>query len=165
MEENLESKFLEQLNANIGIAHKVCNLYLDDQEEKADLLQEMFYQLWKSFPNFSARSKFSTWMYTVCFNTAITFFKKNQKSKKESISSIQNDMEIDSKDDYEEKLETLYVLVESLTPINKSIILLYIEGFKNDEISEITGLSKTNISVRLVRIKEELKKIRKTLDI
>lgn len=158
MEDILETRFLGQINANIGIAHKVCNIYFDDPEERADALQEMFYQLWRGYPKFREQSKFSTWMYTVCLNTAITYFKKHQKSKHEPASY--GDFELDSdesSDEYESRLQTLHNLIESLSPVNKSIVLLYMEGIKYDEISAITGLSKTNISVRLVRIKKELK--------
>ena len=158
MEDILENRFLGQINENIGIAHKVCNIYFDDPEERADILQEMFYQLWKGYSKFREQSKFSTWMYTVCLNTAITHFKKQQKSRDEPASY--SDLELageESDEEYESKLQTLYKRIERLSPLNKSIILLYMEGIKYDEISAITGLSKTNISVRLVRIKNELK--------
>ena len=157
MEGTLENKFLERINENIGIAHKVCNIYFQGAEERADVLQEMFYQLWKSYPGFRQQSKFSTWMYTVCLNTAITYFKKNQKVRQVKASQSSDDLGDDHSDDYEEQLNLLHKLIERLSPVNKSIILLYMEGFKYDEISAITGLAKTNISVRLVRIKYELK--------
>ena len=72
MEGTLETKFLEHINENIGIAHKVCNIHFQDAEERADVLQEMLYQLWKSYPGFRQQSNFFTWMYTVCLNTAMT---------------------------------------------------------------------------------------------
>jgi RNA polymerase sigma-70 factor (ECF subfamily) len=157
MEATLENKFLEHINENIGIAYKVCNIYFQDPEERADVLQEMFYQLWKSYPSFREQSKFSTWMYTVCLNTAITYFKKNQKISHVKASQSSYDFDDDHSDDYEEQLNLLHKRIEHLSPVNKSIILLYMEGFKYDEISAITGLTKNNISVRLVRIKYELK--------
>lgn len=157
MEATLENKFLEHINDNIGIAHKVCNIHFQDPEERADVLQEMFYQLWKSYPSFREQSKFSTWMYTVCLNTAITYFKKNQKIRHVKASQSSYDFDDDHSDNYEEQLNLLHKRIEHLSPVNKSIILLYMEGFKYDEISAITGLTKNNISVRLVRIKYELK--------
>jgi RNA polymerase sigma-70 factor (ECF subfamily) len=157
MEDRLEDIFIEQINQNIGIAHKVCNIYFNDLEERADVLQEMLYQLWKGYSNFREQSKFSTWMYTVCFNTAITYFKKNKRSRDTAANYNQYSLVSELDDDYEEKLLLLHKLIEDLSALNKSIILLYMEGVKYEEISAITGLSKTNVSVRLVRIKNQLK--------
>ncbi len=163
MEDILETRFLGQLNENIGIAHKVCNIYFDDPEERADVAQEMFYQLWKAYPKFREQSKFSTWMYRVCFNTAITCFKNNQKIHYEPLSADDQDLSTEEPDEeYEWQRNTLHKLVDRLSPLNRSIILLYMEGINYDEISAITGLSKTNISVRLVRIKRELKNYKPT---
>ncbi len=71
MADRLDQTFLEQINAHAGIAHKVGRMYFQDPEERADVLQEMWYQLWKSYPGFGGRSSFTTWMYRVCLNTAL----------------------------------------------------------------------------------------------
>ena len=159
MADSLEQEFLDQINENIGIAHKVCNIYFDQKDERSDVIQEMFYQLWKAYPKFRKDSKFSTWMYRVCFNTAITYFKKNKKEMEITEDYYQNNDSSDSNDNYEEKRDSLYKQIENLSPINKSITLLYLDGLKYEEISDITGLSVANVSVRLVRIKTDLKKI------
>ncbi|HEY9486978.1 MAG TPA: sigma-70 family RNA polymerase sigma factor [Chryseosolibacter sp.] len=68
-----DEAFLLQVNANLGIAHKVCRLYFDAPDDREDALQEMMYQLWRSYANFGGRAKFSTWMYSVCLRTALTY--------------------------------------------------------------------------------------------
>src|SRR4051812_6470012 len=70
---------LDLINANLGIAHKVCNIYFRDPIDREDVIQEMMYQLWRSYDSFDGRSKFSTWMYSVCLNTALTYVRKNKK--------------------------------------------------------------------------------------
>lgn len=158
MEAPLEDIFIEQVNQNIGIAHKVCRIYFRGEADREDLMQEMFYQLWRSYPAFRNESKFSTWMYRVCLNTALTYFKKSKRSKNEPLDTSHQNIPDSSGGKSDDDIAILYALIERLSPLNKSIVLLYLEGYHYDEISEITGLSQSNVSVRLVRIKQELKR-------
>src|SRR5690606_31553146 len=89
---NPEEAFIQQINQNLGIAHSVCGIYFTDEDEKSDLIQEMLYQLWKSYPGFDGRSKFSTWMYRVCLNTALTHLRKERKTKNEPLSQNHNEI-------------------------------------------------------------------------
>ena len=75
----MEKEFLEIIRINQGIIHKVCNIYCDVEDDRNDLFQEIVVQLWKSFPSFRYESKFTTWMYRVALNTAITIFKKDKR--------------------------------------------------------------------------------------
>lgn len=159
----MEDKFIELINQNIGIAHKVCNIYFQDVDDREDVVQEMLYQLWRSYPNFRENAKFSTWMYTVCLNTAVTYFKKNKKKKEETAPLYYYHLDNERDEDDEENMLLLHQLIQNLSPLNKSIVLLFLEGIKYDEISAITGLSKTNIGVRMVRIKIELKKVKQKI--
>jgi RNA polymerase sigma-70 factor (ECF subfamily) len=85
METPLDDQFIREINQNLGIAHKVCNVYFSASEEREDVLQEMMYQLWRSYPSFQQQSRFSTWMYRVCLNTALTYLKKNKRNRNEII--------------------------------------------------------------------------------
>ena len=78
--EKLEDIFVKEISDNTGIIHKVCNIYCNNSEEKKDLMQEITLQLWKSFPNFKEKSKFTTWMYRIALNTAITNIRKSKRS-------------------------------------------------------------------------------------
>lgn len=160
MEDKLEDAFIDQINRNMGIAHKVCNIYFTDSQDREDLIQEMLYQLWKGYPTFQNNSKFSTWMYKVCLNTALTNLKRIKRTRNESISDAHNQIADEPLGEQEGDLAVLYRMLEKLSPLNKSIVLLYLEGLPYDEISAITGLSRSNISVRLVRIKNELRELK-----
>lgn len=143
----------------MGIVHRVCNAYFFyDSEEREDVLQEIMYQLWKSYPQFSGASKFSTWMYKVALNTAITHVRKNKRMpEKEKLTEQAHQVADINQTNYaEEKIKLLYAGIDTLSPLDKAIILLYLEENSYDEIAAITGLTKSNVSVRLVRIKKAL---------
>lgn len=146
--------FLGQINANIGIAHKVCRIYFRDTVDREDVMQEMMYQLWRSHKNFDGRSKFSTWMYSVCLNTALTYRRKIKSN--ESLSKVHNQIPASPASNKEEVTEMLSQAISTLSEVNKAIILLYLEDMSYDEIAEITGLTRSNVSVRIMRAKKEL---------
>ncbi|GAB3795043.1 sigma-70 family RNA polymerase sigma factor [Spirosoma humi] len=156
MAAQLEQAFLNQINDHLGIAHKVCRLYCQDQENRADLLQEMLYQLWKGFPSFGERSSFTTWMYRVCLNTALTWHRKSSRTNWESLSLRHQQIPEQTAGPEEEQRQALFQAIATLSPLNKAIVLLYLDEVSYDEIATITGLTKSNVSVRLVRIKKEL---------
>jgi RNA polymerase sigma factor (sigma-70 family) len=159
MGDQLESEFIELINQNLGIAHKVGRIYFPD-DEREDVLQEMMYQLWRSYPRFDGRSKFSTWMYRVCLNTAFTYKRKNKAKKNESLSLVHEhiaDHPGNPGDENQEAAITLLLgAIEGLSSLNKAIVLLYMENMSYEEIASVMGLSRSNVSVRLVRIKKEL---------
>jgi len=156
----LEREFLEIIKNNQGIIHKVCNVYCDDQDDRDDLFQEIVAQLWKSFPSFRKESKFSTWMYRVALNTAITSFKKTKRRPDQSRLTYDNfqikDVNYDT--ETEDNIKQLHRAVAQLTGIEKSIILLYLEDKKYEEIAEITGITQNYVRVKMNRIKKKLKK-------
>jgi RNA polymerase sigma factor (sigma-70 family) len=152
----IDTIFVQALNQNLGIAHRVCNVYLFDEDDRKDLLQEMMYQLWKSYPHFNGRSKFSTWMYRVCINTALTYKKKTNRERIEPLSVKHDQIVDDSANDQDESIKLLFDAIATLSQLNRAIVLLYMDEMSYDEIAAITGLSKSNVSVRLVRIKKEL---------
>lgn len=158
-----QETFLQQINQNIGIAHKVSRIYFDETQEREDVTQEMMFQLWRSFETFDGKSKFSTWMYRVCLNTALTYRRKREKQKHEPLTAGHSAIEEPGSLDKEESITLLYRAIAQLNGINKAIVLLYLEDLSYDEIASITGLTKSNVSVRIVRIKKELETIINTL--
>jgi RNA polymerase sigma-70 factor (ECF subfamily) len=116
------------------------------------------YQLWKSYPNFHGESKFATWMYKVALNTAITHVRKSKRAPSMERLTDHYDQIADSHEPVERevKMNLLYAGISTLTAVDKAIILLYLEENNYDEIATITGLTKTNVSVRLVRIRKAL---------
>ena len=152
----MDREFVDILNDHRRLIFKVCHLYCRDPEDRKDLFQEIVLQAWKSIGSFRNESKLSTWMYRVALNTAITHFRKEKRTvNTTSITDIEMP-ETDPDDEIEEQLALLFTAIERLDKFDKSIILLYLEEKSYEEISEITGLSKTNVGVKLNRIKKKL---------
>ncbi|MXV53201.1 sigma-70 family RNA polymerase sigma factor [Pedobacter sp. HMF7647] len=156
MVEQLSEKFICLINQNLGIAYKVTGIYFHDADERADGLQEMMYQLWKAFPTFDGRARFSTWMYRVCLNTALTYKRKSATWKSEPLSPNHYQIADNPPGNQEELIALLRNAIAHLSELNKAIVLLYLEEMSYDEIALVTGLTRSNVSVRLVRIKREL---------
>lgn len=156
----MEKEFIRIINENQGIIHKVCSVYCDSEEDRRDLFQEILAQLWKSFPSFREESKFTTWMYRVALNTAITSFKKNKRQPDHNGLSLDKVQlaheEYDPATD--EQMRQLHQAVARLSGIEKSIILLYLENKSYEEIAEITGITQNYVRVKMNRIKHKLKK-------
>jgi len=142
-----------------GVIYKVSRVYFDQEEDQKDLYQEIVYQLWRSYDSFDERSKWSTWMYRVALNTAISYLKR-AKSKVNKVSSERLDnFKMEPFDPVmEERIEWLYKSIQTLSVIEKGIILLYLEGKPHEEIASITGFSTSNVGTRISRIKEKLKR-------
>lgn len=151
----MEEEFIELVQKNSGLIHKVCNFYIQNPEDKEDLFQEIVLQLWKAFPGYRGESKLSTWIYRIALNTTITMRRK--KSKLNLFQKIEHD-EFPYTTDYEleEKRKLLYRVINQLNNLEKSMMFLHLEGYNYDEIAEITGLTKTNVSTKLSRIKEKV---------
>jgi RNA polymerase sigma-70 factor (ECF subfamily) len=155
MENPLEKKFLEDILKSRGIIVRICLIYRKDQADRDDLYQEIIMNAWNAYPRFKGLSKFSTWLYKVALNTALT---ENRKNKffglLTNLDIIDNRATIDNQN---ENTEMLYYAIEQLDPLEKSIALLYLDELPYKEISEITGLTESNIGVRLHRIKSKIR--------
>ena len=164
MNERLDEDFISLVNQNMGIATKVSRLYFMDDDEREDALQEMMFQLFRSYKSFDGRSKFSTWMYSVCLNTALTYHRKSKNRKEERLMPIHHQIADQPLSDKDETVSLLFQAIGKLTALKKAIIFLYLENMSYDEIASVTGLTKSNVSVKLVRIKKELElELRKTI--
>lgn len=148
------------INTHRGIIYKVCHLYGLEKDFKEDLFQEIVLQLWKSFPNFRKESQLSTWMYRVALNTAISQFRKDiKRPESQSLSKAESQIPDISFQDENEHSILLNQAIQRLTRIEKAIIMLYLEEKSYREISEIMGITHSNVGVKLNRIKTKLEKI------
>lgn len=156
----LEKEFIKIISENQGIIHKVCSIYCDSEEDRRDLFQEILAQLWKSYATFRSESKFSTWMYRVALNTAITGFKKARRHVGHTRLEVESLHLINEEYDHEleEQVLLLQKAVSQLSGIEKSIILLFLENRDYEEIAEITGITRNYVRVKMNRIKHKLKK-------
>lgn len=161
MTKNLEQQFVKELNKNQNIIHKVCRVYTNNSDAHKDLFQEVTIQLWKAYPKFRGDSKFSTWMYRVALNTAITLYRKSKRQIQTSdVSNIQYKLESTEYDgEIEEQMQLLYKAIHQLTDIEKGLILLYLEDKPYKEIAKTMGITEVNARVKVNRIKTKLKTI------
>jgi len=161
LSEELEHSFIEQLEKHQNIVHKVCRLYTNNQDAHNDLFQEITIQLWKAFPKFRGDAKFSTWMYRVGLNTAITLYRKRKRTiDTQQFDSIEFKIKSEEYDDTEEQqLKLLYSAVHQLNDIEKALVFLYLEDKNYREISETMGISEVNARVKMNRVKNKLRTI------
>ncbi|MBT8376524.1 MAG: RNA polymerase sigma factor [Winogradskyella sp.] len=161
MDKELEHSFIEQMQKHQNIVHKVCRLYTNNQDAHNDLFQEITIQLWKAYPKFRGDSKFSTWMYRVGLNTAITLYRKSKRRiKTEAFDALQYKIKSTEYDDTEEQqLKLLYDAVHQLNDIEKALVFLYLEDKDYREISATLGISEVNARVKMNRVKKKLRTI------
>ena len=161
MQKDLENKFLSDFEKNQNIAHKICRIYTTNQSAHNDLFQEITIQLWKAYPKFRGDAKFSTWMYRVGLNTAITLYRKSKRSiKTQDFEGVEFKIKAEDYDDTEEQqLKVLYKAVHQLNDIEKALVFLYLEDKDYREISETLGISEVNARVKMNRIKTKLRTI------
>lgn len=152
-----ETIFLNLINQHKAIIHKVSKMYMNHAEEQRDLFQEIVMQLWKAYPTFKGNSKFSTWMYRVALNTALVYFKKdNRKVDKAPLDENIDIIDVNENELKEEKLAYLYKAVQELNSVEKALIFLFLENQSHKEIAEDLGISEVNARVKLNRTKEKL---------
>ncbi len=159
----VDPKFLELVNQHQNILHRVCTLYESDSEERKDLFQEILYQVWKSYPQFRGGAKFSTFIYRIALNTAITRLRKRNRFQHVNFDQVEE--ELFAIDDFaqKEQRELLDRAINQLNQIDKAIIMLYLDGVSYKEISDILGLSESNVGFKLNHIKHKLQKIVQTV--
>ena len=160
-EDRIKEQFLDILKRNIGIIIKISRVYTKVERDKEDLINDITLELWKSFKSFNGNSKISTWIYRVALNTSMNY---KRKKRNDTLFSSINDFKTETSEwlyeqDDSEQSEILYRCIDELNEINKVIILLYLDGNSHDEISEITGISKTNVGTRIGRIKEQIRNL------
>lgn len=154
---SVEKEFIKLLNQHQKIIHKVCSLYMNSQTAKEDLFQEIALQAWKAYGNFRGDAKFSTWLYRVALNTAITFYRKEKKTDFIYSTNIIPDSLNNEIDTTESKLKCMYAAISHLSKIDKAIVMLYLEDYSYAEISDTIGITANHIAVKMNRIKIKLK--------
>jgi RNA polymerase sigma-70 factor, ECF subfamily len=154
MQVSQEREFITLIEEHKGIIYKVIRLYVNHDEDERDLMQEILFQAWKSFPRFDGRSKFSTWLYRVALNTVLTFKRRpNLVIPHDNLASLNvSNAEKRSVDD----TEALYLAIRGLGDLERMLITLHLDGYENDEIASIIGLTKNHVAVKLHRVKEAL---------
>ncbi len=151
--------FLKVIESHKGIIYKVAKSYCRDEENRKDLIQEIILQLWLSFNKYNDQFKLTTWIYRIALNVSISFFRKEHR--RSPISQPLPDGVLNLNENAPEQInaeiEKLYLFIRELKEIDRAIIILYLEENSHQEMAEILGLTQTNISTRIARIKQQLK--------
>lgn len=153
-----EELFTDYLDLHRNLIFKIARMYCSNEEDRRDLMQDIIVQLWRSFPNYNNEHAFSTWTYRIALNVSISFLRKS-KARQRVMANVELQPQILYADDYapDEKLEYLYRFVGQLKPVDKAIIILYLEGCSQSEISSVMGMSESNVSTRKNRIRNKMK--------
>jgi RNA polymerase sigma-70 factor (ECF subfamily) len=155
--QKIEAEFLSMLQDYNRIIFKVTSFYADENSAMDDLYQDVVLNLWKAFPNFRKESQLSTWIYRIALNTCVSFY-RNTKRRPACVEITQ---EIKAYVEENEAVAELYACINQLGKLERALILLYLEDRPYKEIAEIMGITATNVSTKINRIKEKLRQISK----
>ena len=156
-----QQRFAALLHEHRGIVFKVAGLYSRSVADRDDLMQEISTQAWRSFARFDpARAKFSTWMYRIALNVAISQLRRARGAERFEPLEMQHLETVGGGEaiaEPDERLVALYAFIGQLDPLNRALILLYLEDRSYAEIADILGLTETNVASKLSRIKQKLR--------
>lgn len=155
-----EKQFEQLINEHELLIYKICRMYTYTEADRQDLFQDIVIQLWNAFPKFKGEAKFSTWLYRVAINTAITGLRR----KKDFIRSYDHaalpaNISDDKSTHIEERLQEMYTAIEQLNEIEKAIVMLYLEDKTYEEMEDILGINQGNLRVKMNRVKDKLRNL------
>ena len=153
-----QDQFTAAIKANESFIFKIAAVYTNTSDDKKDLVQEILFQLWKSFDSFQEKSTVATWIYRVALNVAL--YQMKLSKKRFATIAIEDDLlkiqDFDN-EETEQRWKIFKQQIDILNPLDKAIVMLYLEEKTHEEIADIIGISKSNVGTKLQRIKEKLK--------
>ncbi len=152
-----EKHFENMIRENAGLIHKVCSMYAFTPQDREDLFQEIVIRVWKALPGFKSLSKVSTWLYRIALNAAITSIQKDRKREPLNADAVWIHQEIIEQNPENQLWDEVVVAMSLLNPVEKAIIMLYLEDYSYEEMEEIIGIAQNTIRVKMTRIKEKLR--------
>lgn len=155
-----QDRFLTLLEEHKKILYKVASSYCRNPADRPDLVQEITAQLWRSFDRYDERLRFSTWMYRIALNVAISFYRGEARRSRNTVPAEESLLELAAGGEPEpdENLRLLRGFIEQLDELDRALILLYLDGNRHDAIAEILGISETNVGTKISRIKARLRR-------
>ncbi len=160
-DKDTEKEFEGRISEHRAMIHKVCRMYAYTEDDRQDLFQEIVIHLWKAYPHFKGQSKFSTWLYRVAINTAVTGLRKQKNFITTYDPEYPPAQVADEKGEGEDLWQQLYSAIARLNEIEKAIVMLYLEGRSYEEMEEILGIAQGNLRVKMTRIKDKLRQLTK----
>lgn len=162
---NKEQLFHDIYLDNKDKIYRICCFYVQDEEDRKDLFQEVLTNIWRGLDRFEGRSKVSTWIYRIAVNTSMAYFRKQfrESNKKEGFEQdLENETVETSSEHEQDSIRRLHLAISGLNKLEKAIVSLMLEEVPQKEIAEVMGFSENNIRVKIHRIKNKLKSILKT---
>jgi RNA polymerase sigma-70 factor (ECF subfamily) len=155
-----QARFLALLEENEGILRKVAGAYTRTAADREELVQETVAQLWKSFPRYDERHRFSTWMYRVALNVAISALRGDVRRRRHAVPAEEEHLEVPAPapDATEERRALLNDAMERLEPFDRALLVLHLDGRPYAEIAEVLGITETNVGTRLGRVRQKLRR-------
>ncbi len=157
---HLTDEFVARLEKHQRILFKVAYMYCRDRDDRQDLVQEMLIQVWRSYARFDERVQFSTWMYRIAVNVAITHYRSEGRRLRDTVPLEEYGLDIAAADalfdNDTDNMRALRQIINGLDELNRALILLFLEGFSSEEIAEVVGISASNVSTRINRLKIKL---------
>ena len=157
---HLTEAFVAHLEKHQRILFKVAYMYCRDRDDRQDLVQEMLIQVWRSYARFDERVQFSTWMYRIAVNVAITHYRSERRRIRDTVPLEEYGLDVAAADalldDEGDNMRALRQMINGLDELNRALILLFLEGFSSEEIAEVVGISASNVSTRINRLKTKL---------
>lgn len=153
---DLIKEFTELIEKNQGIIYKVSRMYCNGTACREDLFQDTLLQLWRAFPSYDRNRKFTTWMYRIAINTAISQFREEKSNILEFKDELPERIYENHSYVGNENVRVLNQAIQKLNKAERAIIILYMDDFTYEEISEIVGITVSNVGVKINRIKKKL---------
>ena len=157
-----QDRFLALLEEHDKILYKVANSYCRNPEDRRDLIQEIVVQLWRSFGRFDDSYRFSTWMYRIAMNVAISFYRSQGRRTRGTVPIEESGLDIvaaaPEPEEMSDDVRLLHHFISQLDELNRALVILYLDGNSYDTIAEILGITTTNVATKLSRIKERLRR-------
>lgn len=153
MESN-EQQFTALVKRHKETIYSVCLMFADNQDDANDLMQEVLIKLWKGFDSFRGECSEKSWIWRISMNTCITQDQKLKHKQDVPVAELLTEQTAESK-----QVKMLHDRIHRLQPFDRAIVMLWLEDLSYEDIGQIVGITAKNVSVRLVRIKEELKKM------
>lgn len=152
-----EARFAELLERHRGIVFKVAATYCRNAADREDVAQEIVTQLWRAFPKYDATRTFSTWMYRIALNVAISFVRSNSVRERHTVAldethDVEDSSASPSEDD--ERTRLLYAFIDRLDTLNRALLLLYLDEHSYRDIAAILGITETNVATKIGRLKQ-----------
>ncbi len=158
---DLQATFVERLERHRAILFAVANAYCRRPADREELVAETVVQLWKSYGRFDERVRFTTWMYRIAVNVAVSFYRNESRRRRATVPAGDAFVEAIAappEAEEDERLEAVRALVERLDGLDRALMLLYLDDRPYAEIADILGISETNVGTKIARIKERLRR-------